>query len=122
MELTREEFYRAIDSLKSDVKEDVGAILSKLVSLEGRAGRGEVVAENHRTRILSLEKTRAKDGPRRRRSDTAGEGEEWASAFTKREYALMSLGFAVVMVLTRVIWFLGDKLWHVLSTAATTLK
>lgn len=50
----------------------------------------------------------------RRRTDAAGQGEDWAASFSKREYALMALGFGIVAALIKVIEVLGGQLWRLL--------
>ena len=75
-----------------------------------------MTSENLRTRIVALEKNIYRTNGRRA-ADSAGEGEAWASAFSKREYALISLGFAVVMALIKVVEFLGEKVWHLVAAA-----
>jgi hypothetical protein len=112
--LTRDEFKATMDRLYDTTDQGFKAMNERLDQLNGRTLKGEIADAELRTRVTSLEKELF-SRPRRRRQDHAGEGEEWAAAFTKREYALMSLGIAVIGVLLKLIEFLGERLWHVLT-------
>lgn len=113
---SRAEFQAFADRLYEQMDRGFERITTRLDVLNGRVGKGELEGENHRTRLVNLEKEIFRT-PKRRHVDHAGEAEEWAASFSKREYALMSLGFAVIMALLKLVEFLGGKLWTVLTSA-----
>ncbi len=122
---TREEFARLYQTIDDGFR----GVHSRLDVQNGRTGKLEVNHEHHRTR---LEDFRARvdamtvridglDGigddvghPRRRRGDHAGEGEEWSSSFSKREYALISVGFVIVTLCLKALEVLGSFVWNAL--------
>lgn len=108
-----ERLYKLVDDGISRIDDGIGGVHTRLDLLNGRTLKGEVERENHRTRLVSLEKeVFAAGGPRRRSADHAGDGESWSMAFTKREGALMALGFTVIVILFKIVEFLGEQLWH----------
>ncbi len=127
MEITRDEFYRAVDSLKADLKEDIRGVHDRLDTLNGRTSKTEIVLEGLRVRVDSHEtdmvRIRREDNEdaalaliRRRRNVREGQGEEWAevaaSTVTKREKALIGLGFVALSFALTLLQLLGTKLWE----------
>ncbi len=106
---TREEFKAFTERLYETMDGGFAAINARLDTQNGRVGRGEVESENHRTRLVSLE---------RRFSRRRGDGEAWAEdgRFTKREKALMALGMTLLSILLTALQIVGTKAWEFVST------
>lgn len=130
MEVTREEFYRAIDSLKSDLRDDIGGIQDRLDTLNGRTGKSELAIGKLEQRVDGAERTISRrrlddeedavvaEGRHRRnaRDGTAAVLAEDGGAYVStREKALIGFGLAVVMVLLKVLELVGTKLWDVMT-------
>ncbi len=115
IQISREEFYRSISDLKADLKEDLAGIQQRLDQLNMRTGKGEVADATLQARVTSVEKE-VFDHPNRRQVDRVGQGEVWASAFTRRERTMIALGLFLVAGVLRAIELLGTKLWEVLMT------
>ncbi len=130
MEVTREEFYRAIDSLKSDLRDDIGGIQDRLDTLNGRTGKNELAIGKLEQRVDGAERVISRrrlddeedavvaEG-RHRRNARDGASDAWAedtaSHITRREKALIGFGLAVVMVLMKVLELVGTTLWDVVK-------
>lgn len=115
MDITRDEFYRAISDLKADVRQDLQGITRHLETLNGRTGKGEVADAEVRVRVTTLEEEAKRH--RQRRSVDAGEGATWAAAaVTKREGYLIGLGLTILVAVLKVLEVAGTKLVHLLST------
>ena len=127
MEITRDEFYRAVDSLKSDLREDLQAIQGRLDVLNGRTGKNEVEIGRLDTRLKNTEheifrrrRDDAQDAAiasgRQKRNVREGTGEAWAeSIVTKRERALIGFGLVILTVILKVLELMGTKLWELLT-------
>jgi len=127
MEVSREEFYRALGGLKDDLREDLHAITARLDKLNGRTGKNEVEVGKLDTRLRSAEqkiyRRRLDDdeddvtaSDRHRRDRNEGQGEAWAeSTVSHREKALIGFGLVVLTVMIKVLEVMGSKLWEVLT-------
>lgn len=122
MDISRDEFYRVIQDLKVDLKEDLAAIRDHLGTLNGRTLKGEVSDAELRLMVTELRKERdAQERYQDRRprhsggGEGVGQGEAWASnAVSKREGALIGFGLVIVTVLMKALELVGTKLWDVL--------
>lgn len=99
---SREEFAAFTTRIYQQMDDGFSGVHDRLDTLNGRTGKGEVERENHRTRIVNLEKE-IFAAPRRRSGDVAT-----APFFTKREGALVGLGIAVIGALLKVLLLSGQ--------------
>ena len=126
MEITSDQFYRAIDSLKADLREDLQAIQGRLDVLNGRTGKSEVEIGRLDSRLKNTERElfRRRNDPedsgtittRHKRQTRDGTGEAWAEErITKREKGLIAFGFIVVSVMLKILELVGTKFWDVVT-------
>lgn len=127
MEITSEQFYRAIESLKDDLREDLQAIQRRLDVVNGRTGKNEVEIGKIDTRLKNTEHEifrRRRDledsgaiQVRSKRQTRTGTGEAWADErITKREKALIAFGLVILSAMLKVLELVGTKLWHVMMS------
>lgn len=104
--------WREFSRLEATIKEGFASTHLRLDGINGRVGKTELANENHRARIVSLEKTTF----HRRRADVSGQGEEWAErAVSKREGALIGLGLSILVVVLELLRVIGKALWDTLT-------
>lgn len=127
VEITRDEFYRAVRELKADLREDIQAVVSRLDGLNGRTGKNEVEIGVLNTRVDLAEHEvfrRRRDqedsgaiSVRSKRQTRNGTGEAWAEErITPREKALIGFGLVILSATLKVLELVGTKLWHVLMS------
>lgn len=109
--LSREEFTAFTTRIYQQMDDGFSGVHERLDTLNGRTGKGEVERENHRTRIVSLEKEIFSE-PRRRSTDV-----QTSPFFTKREGALVALGVAVIGALLKVLLLSGQFVLEFLKAA-----
>ena len=118
MDITRDEFYRAVDGLKSDLREDLQRIDGRLDVLNGRTGKSEIDIGKLDTRVRNTEHEifrRRRDDHDQPHNRREGQGEAWAAAaVTKREGALIGFGLVILTATLKVLELVGTKLWEVL--------
>lgn len=113
---SREEFTAFTERLYETMDGGFAKINARLDLLNGRTLKGELESENHRTRLVSLEKELFHRPSRRR--DDEGQGAAWAKAtVTKREGYYIGVGLAVLVAVLKVLEVVGTKLVHVLMSS-----
>lgn len=110
--ISREEFTAFTERLYETMDGGFRALNQRLDILNGRTLKGELESENHRTRLVSLEKELFHN----RRKTDEGKGADWAGGLTKREGQLLMLGIAVVGAMYKILDLVTTKLWHVLMS------
>lgn len=110
MEISRDEFYRAIDALRDDLKDGLAGTHDRLDVLNGRTLKGEVAHAELRADFRGLEKVVY----RRRRTDAGDDDEPERSPAMRK--GLITLGLSVIIALLKLIEFLWDKLAHLMSS------
>ncbi len=113
--------------LREQIASGFDGVNQRLDTVNGRIGKHDDrlgALERIQNRLMQMRRQIADaddagessdDWPQRRRTDSAGSGEEWAASFSRREYALMALGFGIVAALIKVIEVTGAALWHTVA-------
>lgn len=112
---TRAEFTAFVTRCYDTMDQGFEGVNTRLDVLNGRTVRLEVADGMFAVRMAAVEDDLQYHGPRRRRSDQAGNGEQWAGAVTKREGALIGFGLVILTVILKVLEVVGTKLWDVLT-------
>lgn len=104
-DLSRDEFYRAIDGLKTDLTSDIGGIHDRLDTLNGRTGKGEVERAELKQRIVSVEKEvfRRRHGER-----SSSGGAQSTSRLSKKDTGLAALGVGLAFTAVKLFILLGE--------------
>lgn len=109
---TREEFYRAIDALKADLREHVNGINERLDTLNGRTGKGEIEIGVIGQRVTGLEKE-VYARPRRRAEEISDE----RRSVGKKDLGLAGLGVALLAVALKLLIMTGQFAFETLKAA-----